>query len=293
MSSGPRPVLPRDVFVLVRILLSGAVALSSLVGYIVCAGAFELRAVFAVAGVFFLACAGSGLNQVQESAFDAQMDRTRTRPLPMHHLTPGAAAGIALVCGLTGAVLLFLGTTHLAGLLGCAALAWYNGVYTPLKPRTRFAVLAGSLTGALPPLIGFAAAGGTVSTKILLVALFMVAWQVAHFHLLLLRYGKEYAAAGFPSMLPLTEGRNQVLVVCLWVAAAAAGSVVLALFGVVTGPILVTALVCTALVFTGFFCLQIVRPRSSFNFAALSGSMYVYQTVVFGLVVASALLKVV
>ena len=104
-----------------------------------------------VAGVALLAAGGSALNQVQESDLDLLMVRTCRRPLPRGDLTPVTATVLGSACLLTGFLALVFSGGLLPALLGVAALAWYLGIYTPLKRRTPFALPLGAVCGALPP----------------------------------------------------------------------------------------------------------------------------------------------
>ena len=149
-----------------------------------------------LAGVMFLSCGASALNQVQERTRDALMARTAGRPLPSGRLTHAQCLAFALLGIAAGAALLWLGVGPTAGVLGLIASAFYNGVYTPwLKPHSPFA----AVPGAIPPVIGWVAGGGSVidaGAVILFGILFL--WQMPHFWALALRYRSDYAAGGFP-----------------------------------------------------------------------------------------------
>ena len=96
----------------------------------------------------------------------------------------------------------------------------YNGVYTPLKRVTPFAALPGSFIGALPPVVGWVAAGGYLSDPTMhLVAFFFFLWQIPHFWLLLLFYEKDYADGGMPSLFDRFDRRQIVRLTFLWIAA--------------------------------------------------------------------------
>jgi len=116
---------------------------------------------------------------------------------------------------------------------GGLAVLWYNGVYTPLKRLTAFAVAPGALIGALPPAIGWTAAGGSAGDlRLLALAFFFFIWQVPHFWLLLFKYGEEYAEAGFPSITRLFSTTQLGRLTFVWMLATAAASLLLPLYGV-------------------------------------------------------------
>jgi protoheme IX farnesyltransferase len=280
----------RTVFALTRVILSLVVACSALTGFICFRHAITIDAWAAFAGVFLLACAASALNQYQERDFDALMDRTKRRPLPMRQMSGRAALGIALVAGLTGAAVLFFGSTPLAALLGVFTLLWYNGVYTPLKRRTRFAVLIGALAGALPPMIGYTSAGGGIISSCLVISLFMFLWQVSHVQLLLVKYGKEYEKAGFLAMTSMTNEKSARTSVFVWLAAAAGGGMLLLALHVVSGFALSAVLVAGSVLFLLYGYKKIPGLKQTTNFNSLLGSVYLYQGFIFILAIGNVIL---
>jgi protoheme IX farnesyltransferase len=187
-----------------------------------------------VFGVFFLACGSCALNQYQERRFDKLMDRTRHRPLPSGKLSPGICLLISMSSIFTGATILAYWADLIALGLGIFAVLWYNGIYTFLKQRTAFATIPGALIGAIPPAIGWASGGGSLTDpRIWVVGCFFFIWQVPHFWLLLLNFGKDYENGGFPSLtrrFTLAQIRRMTFV---WVFATAVISVIIPLFGVV------------------------------------------------------------
>lgn len=186
---------------LIKWRISLAVSFTSLAAWLVFYPRVDLSLLGSLLGVFLMASAASVLNQYQERRSDALMYRTRYRPLPAGTITPGNALLIFVLLLLAGSLLLwyFAGVAGL--LLGLSNLLWYNGLYTPLKRKSTLAVIPGSLTGAVPALIGWVAAGGSlVDLQIWIIALFLMLWQVPHFWLLLMHYDADYQRAGFPSI---------------------------------------------------------------------------------------------
>ena len=104
--------------------------------------------------------------------------------------------------------------------LGLVNVLLYNVIYTGLKKRTTLAIVPGALVGAIPPVIGYTAAGGAVTeTIILLFALFMFLWQMPHFWLLLVRYGSEYEKAGIKTLYSTMDGEKIKRLVFVWIIA--------------------------------------------------------------------------
>jgi heme o synthase len=187
-----------------------------------------------VFGVLFLACGSCALNQYQERRLDKLMDRTRNRPLPSGKLSPGICLLISMISMLTGATILVYGTDLIASGLGMFAVLWYNGIYTFLKQRTAFATLPGALIGAIPPAIGWVSGGGSLTDpRIWVVGCFFFIWQVPHFWLLLLNFGKDYENGGFPSLTRIFTSAQIKRMTFVWVFATAVTCMIVPLFGVV------------------------------------------------------------
>jgi len=196
------------------------VALTGFLGYYMARPLFDLDALLSFSGIFFLAMASGALNQIQERRTDALMERTVTRPLPSGDITLAQAIIATVSLSLSGTALLMLTGSYLAPLLGIFTLLWYNLVYTPLKRITAFAVLPGALIGALPPLIGWAAAGkNPLDMEILAVAFLLFVGQMPHYWLLLIKVGSEFHAAGLPVITSLFDQRQIRNLSFVWIAA--------------------------------------------------------------------------
>lgn len=188
------------------------------------------------AGTTLLAGGASALNQLQERNLDGQMERTCQRPLPTGRLTPRAAAmaaALALVCG--GAILFAAGGLAPVA-VACVILFCYHGLYTPLKRHTALAVIPGAVAGALPPILGWNAAGGVANDpRILLLAGLFLLWQLPHVWLLQRRHGDDLRRAGQPTLADLLGSRTLVNLCRLWIGALMAGALLLPAFGLLSG----------------------------------------------------------
>lgn len=190
--------------------ITGFVALSSAFGYIIFSRALSIDLLLNSIGVLLLASGSAAFNHLQEWKFDKLMSRTKERPIPSGKITSGNTFLFSVVFTLAGLSLIYISSNVTALTIGVITLVWYNLIYTPLKRITAISVIPGAIIGALPPIIGFTAAGGSpFEIKILIVALFLFLWQAPHFWLLLLIHDKDYKKAGFPS---LTDSftRNEV-----------------------------------------------------------------------------------
>lgn len=158
---------------------------------------------FAVAAFGTLASAmgANALNQFVERERDARMFRTMNRPLPSGKLTPSQALGWGLAASLFGVGVLWFTVNWLAGALAALTIVTYVLAYTPLKPASASNTLAGAVVGALPPMIGWAAARGGLDPGAFIVATILFLWQVPHFLSLAWMYRDDYKRGGFV-MLP-------------------------------------------------------------------------------------------
>jgi protoheme IX farnesyltransferase len=158
----------------------------------------------AVTGTALVAAGAAVLNQVYERHTDAMMSRTKHRPLPDHRVSPGEAKAFGCVLAASGVALLAVAANLVAALLALATLFVYLMVYTPLKRRSPAATLVGAVPGALPPLIGWSAAAGTLSIGGWTLFAIVFLWQIPHFMAIAWMYRDDYRRAGFP-MLPVIE----------------------------------------------------------------------------------------
>lgn len=203
------------------------------IGYYLGAGTVDLGVLLSVlAGSGLVAAGGAAFNQVAERDLDALMNRTRSRPLPLGSISPAAGQLFATVLSIVGLIVLALGANLLAAVVALATLVSYAWIYTPLKRRTPWAVLAGAVPGALPPVIGWAAATGALTVEAWLLFGIVFAWQLPHFHSLAWLHRDDYARAGFKVLAAVdADGRRTALESVLWAAALAGLSLLAAPLG--------------------------------------------------------------
>jgi len=189
-----------------------------------------VSAVGCILGTSLSASGANALNQWFERDRDALMHRTRTRPLPEHRLSAAAALWIGLALGFLGVLMLWALCGPAAALVSAATIILYVLLYTPLKPVTALNTLVGAIPGALPPVVGFAAAWGVGATTpwtaivhplIQPVAwslfLIMLVWQVPHVLAIAWMHRDDYARGGY-RMLPMTDptGRTTAFTMSAW-----------------------------------------------------------------------------
>ena len=155
-------------------------------------------------GTALLASGASALNQWIERDLDALMKRTQDRPLPSGRLQPRTVLVFGLVCSVLGIGYLGTVVNPLSGLLGAATLVLYVAVYTPLKRLTSLNTVIGAIPGAIPPVMGWAAASGDISGGGWALFAIQFFWQIPHFLAISWLYREDYARAGF-KMLAVTD----------------------------------------------------------------------------------------
>jgi protoheme IX farnesyltransferase len=221
----------KSLLALIKYRVSIAVAFTAVTGYIIYSHSFDAKIVLMILGVFLLASGASALNEWQESEFDAKMDRTKMRPIPSGEMSSKVGLQISLAFLILGTACLYLFFGTITALLGLSNIVWYNLIYTKLKRITPFAVVPGSMVGAIPVLIGWCGAGGYVFDKTaIFVAFFMFIWQIPHFWLLMFKYGKQYEEAGFPTINQTINPKTLKLVIFSWIVATAFSSIIIPLF---------------------------------------------------------------
>ena len=184
---------------LIKARLTLLVVLTTLVGFYLGSGtpvdyALMLHTVF---GTALVASGAAALNQLIEREHDARMRRTEDRPLPSGRITPNAVLLLGAGLSVVGLAWLLFAVNPLTALLGAVTLASYLFIYTPLKRVTVLNTAIGAVPGALPPLMGWAAATGTVSAHGWALFAILFFWQMPHFMAIAWLYREDYAGAGY------------------------------------------------------------------------------------------------
>ncbi|MEM0984469.1 MAG: heme o synthase [Planctomycetota bacterium] len=196
---------------MVTITAIGGFALRAATDATAPATAYILPLIGCALGVALASAGGNALNMWLEAALDKKMARTADRPIPSGRLSANAAFWFGAWTTLIGSAIVALTGNATAGALTLISAALYVLIYTPLKTKTPWSTLVGAVPGALPPLIGAAAASDSFAGYSVLidpigVALFglMMVWQLPHFMAIAMMYRDDYAAAGM-KMLPVLE----------------------------------------------------------------------------------------
>jgi protoheme IX farnesyltransferase len=200
----------RDYVMLTKFRLSALVIFSAVLGFFIgidTEWTWISLTSLALGGALVTAGA-NGLNQVWEKDTDQKMRRTEDRPVASGRMASIEGFGISLGLGVSGVFLLYMGTNPLTALLSALALLVYVLVYTPLKRITPLAVFVGAFPGAIPPLLGYVAAHGTVTNEALMLFALQFIWQFPHFWAIAWRLNEDYERGGF-FLLPFSSGRSR------------------------------------------------------------------------------------
>jgi heme o synthase len=196
----------KDYIELTKPRITWLIVMSTAIGYYF--GHSGLWSIWAVVhtliGTALIASGTAALNQWYERDADRQMRRTQMRPLPSGRLKPNEALWFGIALAVAGSLELGLGVNWLSSGLGVFTLATYLWVYTPLKQKTWWSTTVGAFPGAMPPLIGFAAAAGKLTAEAWVLGAILFLWQFPHFYAIAWMYREDYSRAGI-RMLPVVE----------------------------------------------------------------------------------------
>lgn len=243
-------------------------------------------------GILLMASSASVINQVQEADIDGMMERTRNRPIPAGRIGRTEALFFSCILLITGSALVGIAGNSRALLIGLSTIVIYNLIYTPLKKITAFAVIPGAITGALPPLIGWVAAGGSISEKpIVFLSFLLFVGQVPHFWLLVLKYGDEYRKAGLPV---LTDHFNKIQIGRLaftWVVTAVTAALFLSYFRIIQAGIITILLLGASAFLVWKFTGLVKRPDRNKDYARYSVFLNSYFMLIMILLISDRLLS--
>jgi protoheme IX farnesyltransferase len=188
-----------DFAELVKARLTLLVLLTTAVGfYLGAVGSINYAALFhAVFGTALAAAGAAALNQWWERRLDALMERTKTRPIPGGRMLPRNAFIVGSLLALAGVIYLARACNGLSASLAAATVVIYIFAYTPLKRISTSNTLVGAIPGALPPMIGWAAASGRLDPGAWSLFAILFFWQLPHFFAIAWMYREDYARAGF------------------------------------------------------------------------------------------------
>jgi len=279
-----------DFLTLTKPRLNLLVLLTTFAGMYLAAphGVAPLTLLHTLIGTALVAGGASALNQVWERETDGLMRRTRTRPVPDGRLQPGESTRFGIVLSLVGLAQLAIGVNLESAAVAALTLGSYVFLYTPLKRRTWLSTLVGAFPGALPPIIGWAAATDEISLAAITLFAIVFFWQIPHFLAIAWLYREDYARAGLP-LLPVIEpdGRSTGRQAFAFAAGLLPVSIAPAFFGL-AGPVYVTAAVILGVALLGLSA-QFARERSTGSARRLFLASIIYLPVLWAVLVADRL----
>ncbi len=200
----------KDYVQLAKVRLTLTVVLSAVLGFLIAAGpATDYNGLWAlIIGGFLVVASSNGLNQIIEKDYDKLMVRTNNRPVAKNRMSVTEAAISCGIAGILGVYILGSQLNQISGVLGLIALLSYAFLYTPLKRLSPIAVFVGAFPGAIPPLIGWAAATGSISMGGWAIFAVQFVWQFPHFWAIAWILDEDYKRAGY-RLLPSKTGKDK------------------------------------------------------------------------------------
>lgn len=254
-----RPGLRRDLAVLMKVRLNFFVLVTAFFGFLLASrgGPIEWwKLLHTILGAAAAAFGSAAFNQLMEVDLDARMRRTADRPLPSRRMDPLAAFGIGWVLSAVGIIHLAVKVSDLAAYLTAATVAIYVFVYTPLKRVSSTNTLVGAIPGAIPPVIGWVGAGGSLGWEAWFLFGLLFFWQLPHFIAINWLCREEYESVGYRMWSNGdVSGRKSGLLSAFWSLALAVFSFIPTLRGfggmlwTVAGPLLALVMMALALRF--------------------------------------------
>lgn len=201
--------LLQDTVAIFKLRVTALVVMTAWAGYYMGAArsginSFNLTMWDTLIGVALVSCGSSVLNQVFERRTDALMLRTAQRPMAAGRLGLGYGVSIGMLAIMAGSLWLMVSTNPITGTLTLLTAVMYVGIYTPLKRHTTLATFIGAFPGAMPALIGWTAARGSIEWPAVALFAIMFVWQFPHFMAIAWLYREDYGRAGI-RMLPVIE----------------------------------------------------------------------------------------
>ncbi len=251
---------------LLKVRLSMLVAFSCAFGYSLAnTGSLNIETLIMLyVGGFLLSGASSSINQIIEKDLDKIMTRTMNRPLPTNRLTVNEAIIFTIVCLFASVSILWIYTNPLTVILSLISMVLYSFVYTPLKRVGSIAVFVGAIPGALPPLLGWVAATGSISHEALIIFGIQFIWQFPHFWAIAWVADDDYKKAGF-KLLPSGGGKdlNTAIQIMIYTMFLIPLGLLPAKFGITGLDSAIVATVCGIAFFAATFSLMKTGSRKS------------------------------
>lgn len=270
--------------VIAKVPLCSLVAFSAFFGNLYAWQQIQDQALLIFFGVLLLACGCASLNSYQERIHDSFLERTRSRPLVQKSVSTPHAVIQALFLLSIGLLIILYFSNTIAFLAGICGIIIYNFVYTILKSKSVYAIVPGAIAGAIPPYIGWLAAGESpFSQRAMLLILLLIFWQIPHFFLVLLNHRADYSQCISPNLLRYLSVPALKRIFLPWITALAITMIIFCLVPpeIGAGGKLLILLNCVVLL--AIFYYQMLRqkePKYKFLFQILNGSLLLFMATI-------------
>ncbi len=274
-----------DYLELFKVHLCVYISLSAVFGNVMAKNYFSSNAFVTGSFVFLLACGSAAWNNIQDRTYDRSFHRTRCRVLPQGRISINHAGVFSffLISGGLSGLLIYCGIIPFV--VGIFAVIFYNGMYTPLKKKSLLAIIPGSISGMLPPLIGWTAAGKElVANEILLIMSIFVLWQIPHFFIILLKHQKRQSKIKpdnvFPCFTKIFSNNEIKLQALIWVSLYGLAIFSFLLSGLISNRILSVLTGVNAVVVLSVFAVVMIQNKKHtiiFAFAAINLSILFFM----------------
>lgn len=260
------------------------VAFSSLFGFLYATPILTEKAVYLFVAILLLSCGSATLNSFQERRTDSNLQRTKNRPLVQRNISDNSALTQAILLIITGLLALYFFFDIKTFVTGLIAVVLYNFIYTCLKSKSLFAIIPGTLSGAIPPYIGWLASGGEMmSFRAILPVLLLIFWQIPHFFLVLLNHKLDYTSSIVPNILKKLSETSLKRVFMPWITALAVTMITFTVLPSNIGNLGRLLIVINAVVLFTLFCVQFVymkHPNYGYLFKHLNLSIFIIMIVI-------------
>jgi protoheme IX farnesyltransferase len=281
----------RNYLQLSKLTIMLPVSLSGFTGYFIFNPHFSIKLILVSFGILLMAISASALNQIQEVTLDGKMERTLNRPIPDGRIKINNAIIFTICTLFAGTYIIYSSGNLLAALIGLFTGLWYNVIYTYLKRITAFAVFPGAITGALPPLIGWIAAGGGILDKpVIFIEFLFFTGQIPHFWLLIVRYGEEYNKAGIPALTNVLSKDQINRLTFTWVLTSVIAAMFLCYFEIIRSGLVIGILLAASVFLIWKFSALVKSGALNKNYTKYSTLLDLYFLLVLILLISDRII---
>jgi len=238
----------KHIYQLGKFPIAVAISFTCLIGYLLHGENIDTKIISLSVSLIFFTASSLAFNQIQERDIDKKMSRTKNRPLVSDTLKAKESYVYASILLIASSLSIYLCSNIYCLILAFVAIILYNMVYTPLKKHTPTALLFGSISGSLPPIIGWYASGDFVLNEtIICFCLFIFLGQIPHFIFLLIKYSDDYKKAGFKTIVSNFSSSQIKTINTIWLISFVSIGLMFPFFDIINSKISITILVLSSI----------------------------------------------